>query len=533
MERFTQLFTDLDATTRTNEKVRVLREYFASVPSADAAWALALLTGVKKTRAISSRLLREWVSQQTGYPDWLVGVSHEAVGDLSETLALLLPENPNGTPKSLQEVVETYLLPLGGLTDRERHELVVAAWHELSTQQRFLFHKFISGSFRVGVSKKLIIRSLAELAELPPAIMADRLTGPFEPTPEAFEQLLAADRIEREAGRPYPFYLASPLEVDPTTLGPVDEWQVEWKWDGIRAQLIHRGELTLLWTRGEELVTDRYAEIRQVGEALPDGTVLDGEILAWENESPLPFGLLQRRIGRKQEGPRLFEEVPVVFMVYDLLERDGVDIRAKALIERRDALEQVVASLPDQHAIRLSPLVERTSWQELEELRGRTDAVGIEGLMLKRRSSPYGVGRTRGDWSKWKVDPLQADLVLVAAEQGHGKRAGLYTDYTFAAWDNGELVNVAKAYSGLTDDEIKQVDRFVRKHTTARRGPVRLVEPQLVFELAFERVQRSTRHKAGLALRFPRMARWRHDKKPDEADRVDSLRSLLQREEGL
>jgi DNA ligase-1 len=532
MQRFTRMYLDLDATNRTGEKVEVLRRYFAEAPVADAAWALYLLSGQKMMRATSTRLLREWVSGETGLPPWLVAESYDAVGDLSETLALLLPDRGEGTQRPLHEVVERFLLPLRRLPDAARKPLVVAAWRELSMPQRFLLHKFVSGSFRVGVSRQLITRALALAAGLPPGVIASRMAGGLEPTEAAYRALLAADPDEVNAHRPYPFLLAHPLEGTLEDLERIGDWQVEWKWDGIRCQLIHRdgrsrGATVLVYSRGEEDITESFPEIRQVGRQLPPGTVLDGEILAWEADRPLPFSLLQRRINRKRESPRLFAEIPVVFMAYDILERGGSDVRAEPLATRRAWLEELLAATPGA-GLRLSPVVAARDWGEVERLRLNSREAGVEGLMLKRLASSYGYGRPRGDWCKYKVDPHRVDAVLVAAQLGNGKRASLFTDYTFSVWRNGQLLPVAKAYSGLNDAEIREADRFVRRNTIERHGPVRIVKPELVFELAFERVQPSSRHKSGLALRFPRIARWRHDKRPEEADTLEVLERLME-----
>ncbi|HON67278.1 MAG TPA: ATP-dependent DNA ligase [Phycisphaerae bacterium] len=530
MQRFTNMYFELDATNRTGEKVEILERYFVEAPPRDAAWALLLFSGQKLMRATSTRYLREWVSQETGYPPWLVDESYHVVGDLSETLALLLPDRGHGTQRPLHELVEHFLLPLSRRSDALRRDLIVEAWRELDAHQRFIFHKFLSGSFRVGVSRQLITRALAGVSGLPASVIASRLAGGIEPTEAYYERLLAHDEGEVQDYRPYPFFLAHPFEGSLESLGDLDGWQIEYKWDGIRSQLIHRRTRTLVYSRGEENITDAFPEVREAGAALPDGTVLDGEVLAWEDDRPLPFALLQRRLNRKHEQPRLFAEIPVVFMAYDLLELNGQDIRERPLAERRAELEALVSQMGDSTRLKLSPIVRATRWDDIERLRQESRGMGVEGVMIKGKASAYGVARPRGDWWKYKVDPHEIDAVLIAAQPGSGKRANLFTDYTFGVWRDEELVPVAKAYSGLTDDEIREIDRFVRRHTLAKHGPVRVVQPVLVFQLAFERVQESTRHKAGLALRFPRIARWRRDKTAAEADTVESLRSLLNAE---
>lgn len=531
MQRFTELYFELDSTTRTSEKLRALRSYFSSVPPRDAAWALAALMGGKLIRSISSTRLRDWMSEETSYSHWLLSECYEAVGDLAEMLALLPPERAASSEMPLHQLVEDRVLPLPRMTEPEQQRIVVRTWRELDTRQRFLYNKFILGALRVGVAGRLVVRALAEVAGVEPAVIAHRLAGHWQPTPENFGRLISGDAGEGAAARPFPFALAYPLDVQTETLGPVEDWQAEWKWDGIRAQLIHRSGQALVWSRGDELINEGFPEIRALAERLPQGTVLDGEILAWEDDRPLPFAMLQRRINRKREAPRLWDEVPLVYMAFDLLESGGQDCRTLPLTKRRAQLEQLVAALGPQPHLRISPLVPTGSWEKLRERQASSRERGAEGLMLKRRSSGYGVGRQRGQWWKWKVDPYTIDAVLIYAQHGNGKRASIFTDYTFGVWDAGELVPVAKAYSGLTDEEIRKVDAFVRRNTLDRFGPVRLVKPELVFEIAFQGAQVSTRHKSGLAVRFPRIARWRHDKPPREADTIETLRALLRQGE--
>jgi len=527
MRRFTDLYLRLDATTRTTEKVSALVEYFREAPREDAAWALALLTGRRRRRAVSTTNLRRWAAEATSLPLWLIEESYMAVGDLSETLALLLPENEEGTDEPLHELFERRLLPLAKMTEEDQNGVIAQAWRDLGSMQRLVFHKLISGGFRVGAQTKIVVRALAEVTGLEPGVVAHRLGGEWSPTAEDYERLLDPEAELEDPARPYPFFLASPLERRPDTLGEPADWLIEWKWDGVRAQIIRRDGRTLVWSRGEELVGESYPELRALGEALPDGVVLDGEIVAWENDRPLPFAALQRRIGRKQVQAMLFTDVPVVFMAFDLLERDGEDLRDEPVEHRRAKLSELVEPLAGAHQIRLSEPIEAPSWEALDARREEARERRVEGLILKRRGSPYRVGRVRGDWWKWKVDPFSVDCVLTHAQPGHGKRATLFTDYTFSVWENGELVPVTKAYSGLTDAEIDRVDAFVRRNTVARMGPVRAVKPEHVFELHFEGIQESGRHKSGIALRFPRMARWRTDKKIDEADTLETLRRLL------
>jgi DNA ligase 1 len=556
MKRFAQLYGELDRTTRTNEKVTALESYFRETAPSDGAWALYFLCGHKLPRAINSTNLRALAGEVSGLPPWLVDECYEAVGDLAETMALILPRTESHSSPPLHQLVEERLLPLGNGGQNGR-ALLLQTWRELNGLERFVWNKLITGSFRVGVAQTLVARALATVAGIEASVMAHRLMGQWQPTAEDFARIMDGKAsAESEVARPYPFFLASPLVGPLEELGAVPDWQIEWKWDGIRGQLIRRQSQILVWSRGDEMVNNTFPEIAEMAEALPDGTVLDGEILAWENETPQPFARLQRRLGRKAVSGKMQSQFPVVFLAFDLLEWAGEDWRHRPLRERHQQLEKVVQAMlsntlwkaknspailetPDFFApsplsaarlpLRLSPLIRVDSWDELARLRGESRTRNVEGIMLKRLSSSYGVGRPRGDWWKWKIEPLVMDAVLINAQLGHGRRASLYTDYTFGVWHEGKLVPVAKAYSGLSDEEIAEVDRFVRANTKDKFGPIRAVKPELVFELAFEGIQKSSRHRSGLAVRFPRMNRWRHDKKPQDADTLETLQALLEK----
>jgi DNA ligase 1 len=527
VKQFAQLYAALDQTTATTEKIGALVGYFRAAPPGDAAWAVHFLIGRRPKRLVGSRKLGLWAAEEAELPQWLFDESYEQVGDLAETITLILPAREVSSELPLSSWVDR-LLRLRGEDDAVQREVVVGSWRELDPRERLVWNKLITGSFRVGASQRLVVRALGQLSGVDEGVIAHRLMGAWEPTPEFFERLITSDTRDADVSRPYPFFLAHPLETDPALLGNPDEWITEWKWDGIRAQLIRRSGNTYLWSRGEELLSGRFPEVEAAGALLPEGTVLDGELLPWVNEAPLPFAQLQRRIGRKNLGRKILDEVPAALIAYDLLELDSIDLRPLPLRERRQRLAALLESVPSARCLLLSPEIELDRWEALSDIRRTARDVGAEGVMLKRLSSPYGVGRRRGDWWKWKVDPLTIDAVLIYAQPGTGKRAGLLTDYTFGIWDGEHLVPFAKAYSGLTDEEIRQVDRFVRRNTLEKFGPVRTVKPELVFELHFEGIQPSTRHKSGIAVRFPRMARWRTDKKAEEADTIQTVRGLLQ-----
>jgi DNA ligase-1 len=539
VKAFADLYAALDETTKTNEKVAALTRYLAARTPEDAAWAVNFLIGRRPKRLLESRKLAQWAIEEAGVPEWLFAECHHAVGDFAELIALLLPPvgRGAGTRLPLHYWVEERLLPLRQADDETRRAWLVSAWREMDERQRFAWNKLITGEFRVGVSQSLVVRALAEVSGVSGEVISHRLMGEWQPTPEFWRQLVSRVELgtpvtsqEQAAegapplSRPYPFFLAYPVEGEVDELGDIGEWQVEWKWDGIRAQLIRRQQRTFLWSRGEELITERFPELEALGALLPEGTVIDGEVLPWRDGAPLPFAQMQRRIGRKTLGHRILTEVPVVLMGYDLLECAVVDVRERPLEWRRAQLEAIA---PPGSSLLLSPLVETGSWEVLRQLRKESRERKVEGFMLKRRGSPYRVGRRRGDWWKWKIQPYSVDAVLIYAQTGSGRRASLFTDYTFGVWDEGKLVPFAKAYSGLTDEEIREVDGFVRRNTLEKFGPVHAVKPELVFELAFEGIQLSPRHRSGIAVRFPRMARWRHGKKPEEADSIGSVRALL------
>jgi DNA ligase-1 len=530
MKAFADLYEALDETTKTNRKVEALAAYFAQAPAADAVWAIHFLIGRRPKRLIETRKLMEWAVEEAGIPGWLFDESYQAVGDLAETIALLLPDASSTSGHPLHYWVEERLLPLQSWDDARRREALLEAWRAMSGPQRFVWNKLITGAFRVGVSQSLVVRALAQVSGIEAAVISHRLMGDWQPAPEFYAQLVAKESADADVSRPYPFFLAYPLEGALEDLGAVDEWQVEWKWDGIRSQLIRRQWRTYIWSRGEELVTERFPELEALGGLLPEGTALDGEILPWKDGRPLAFAQMQRRIGRKMLGAKILADVPVVLLAFDLLEWNGEDVREHSFEWRRAKLTALAESVAATGRMVLSPRVEFDTWEALAALRKESRERQVEGFMLKRRTSPYRVGRKRGDWWKWKIEPYSVDAVLIYAQPGSGRRASLFTDYTFGVWDADKLVPFAKAYSGLTDEEIRKVDAFVRRSTIEKFGPVRAVKPELVFELAFEGIQKSPRHRSGIAVRFPRIARWRLDKRPEEADTLETIRAMINSE---
>ena len=561
MKTFAELYAELDATTSSNAKLAAMQNYFAQAAPQDAAWAVYFLSGGRPRQLVPVRVLRELAVAYSGLSPWLFEESYQAVGDLAETISLVLPESSHSSDAGLAVWIEEKLLPLRGETPEALALALPALWSQLDRSSLMLCIKLITGSFRVGVSKLLVTRALASMAGLDSKRVAQRLVGYTDlsnrPSAPSYLKLIAPESTDEHAqrgGQPYPFFLAhalsQPVDHFEALLGPASQWQIEWKWDGIRAQVVKREGRLWIWSRGEELVTERFPELESLVHGLPDGTVIDGEIVAWKAApagtedafdpqapsapSVQPFALLQQRIGRKTLGKKILDEVPVVVLAYDLLEWNGEDWRNQSQARRRTQLEQVLADCNNPVLLE-SPVLTGEDWLDLARQREASRSLGVEGMMLKARDSLYGVGRTKdmGVWWKWKVDPYSVDAVLIYAQRGHGRRASLYSDYTFAVWDGPAnstertLVPFAKAYSGLTDEEMRQVDSIVRKTTVEKFGPVSSVKPSLVFELGFEGIALSKRHKSGIAVRFPRMLRWRRDKSVDETDNLATLQDLL------
>lgn len=528
MKRFARLFETLDQTTRTTLKVAALAEYFATAPDPDRLWTIALFSGRRPKRAVTTTRLREWAAEAADIPLWLFEDSYAVVGDLAETISLVLPPPQGHDDRPLSAWVAA-LRALQDQPEEARKTFVLATWQALGGTERFVFNKLITGGFRLGVSQKLMTRALARATGRAEAELAHRLMGNWHPDDVTWHSLIEAADARADASRPYPFCLAHALDAPPETLGDPADWLAEWKWDGIRGQLILRDNSHFVWSRGEELMTDRFPEFARAVDDLPNGTVLDGELLVWPEgaDAPASFNALQSRIGRKTVPKKLLSEAPVILYAYDLLEWQGADLRHLPLAKRRAQLQEACSGLSPATPVKLSPLHRFDAWQTLAALRDTARTAQAEGLMLKRADSPYRAGRKRGDWWKWKLDPLTIDAVMIYAQAGSGRRANLYTDFTFAVWHGNDLVPFTKAYSGLSDAEFRQITAWVRKNTLQRFGPVRQVTPHHVFEIAFEGIQASKRHKSGVALRFPRMKRWRKDKPVQEANTLEDLTAML------
>jgi len=534
MKRFSQLIKTLDSTNKTNVKVKALANYFSAATEKDKVWTIAILSHRRPPRPVNTTLLREWASELANIPLWLFEESYHIVGDLAETIALVVPSDETSTKKSLTQFLQE-MIWLKKQSDLDKKAYLFNNWRQLDYYGRFVFTKLITGGFRIGVSQKLMTKALSQATGIDEDILAYKLMGNWDPNIISFQDLVLEEKESDFLSKPYPFYLAYALEDKINDLGNVLEWSVEHKWDGIRAQVIIRNDEIFVWSRGEELVTDKYPEFQKFVGSIPNGTVLDGELLPYPNGEIGSFNDLQTRIGRKTVSKNLLEKTPVILKAYDLLEWEGKDIRNHSFLERRKLLERLFEDISEHKApipLLLSERRQFNSWEAVIQERTRSREKRSEGLMLKKLDSPYQVGRKKGDWWKWKVDPLTIDAVLTYAMRGHGRRSNLFTDYTFALWQNGEdgekeLVTFAKAYSGLTDTEFREVDAWIKKNTLERFGPVRSVTPHHVFEIAFEGIAFSKRHKSGVATRFPRILRWRKDKKIEEANSLEDLKSLI------
>ncbi len=534
MKHFADLIKKLDSTNKTNAKVTALASYFKKASDSDKVWTIAILSHRRPQRPVNTTLLRSWASELSNIPLWLFEESYHIVGDLAETIALIIPNSETSTEKTLTEFLNEFT-DLKKKSEDKKKEYVIKHWKILNYYERFVFTKLITGGFRIGVSQKLMTRALAKATGIDEDILAYKLMGNWDPKTISFHDLILEEKASDFLSKPYPFYLAYAIEGEVSELGEVHEWSAEHKWDGIRSQVIIRDHELFVWSRGEELVTDKYPEFHSFVDQIPDGTVLDGEILPFPDGNIGTFNDLQTRIGRKTVSKALLAKTPVILKAYDLLEWNGKDIRDMPFIKRRALLENLYKdyisnqTTSKDNTLQLSEKMYFDSWQAVAEERSRAREMKSEGLMLKRKDSPYQVGRKKGDWWKWKVDPLTIDAVLTYAMRGHGRRSNLFTDYTFALWDKekNELVTFAKAYSGLTDAEFRKVDAWIKKNTLERFGPVRSVTPELVFEIAFEGIAPSKRHKSGIATRFPRILRWRHDKKIEEANALEDLKAMI------
>lgn len=526
MKRFTELIQQLEMSNKTNDKIAALVDYFTTADEQDKPYVIAMFTGKKPRRPVTTALIKQWAIDLSGIPPWLFAESYHSVGDLSETIALVLPPAAHATDRKLHEWIID-LASLNGKDDDTKKEFILKAWDSLETQERFIFNKLISGNFRIGVSNKMLVNAIAKQSDTDANKIMHSIMGKWKPEEITYPELIAGAHVNTDNSWPYPFCLAYALEAEPVSLGETTAWQAEWKWDGIRGQIVKRNGELFIWSRGEELVTDQFPELHFLKDDLPDGTVLDGEILSVKDGNVQAFSILQQRLNRKTINKSQLNDAPIGFYTYDILEYQGNDVRTEPMSARRELLVRIMDQLTVKDVAIISPVIDFNTWEELAETRKGSRENNSEGIMLKKLDSLYHSGRKRGDWWKWKINPYTVDTVMIYAQKGSGRRAAFFTDYTFAVRDGEHLITIAKAYSGLTDKEIKEVDSFVKKNAIEKFGPVRTVKPELVFEIAFEGIAESKRHKAGLALRFPRIARWRKDKKAAEINTLDDLRQLL------
>ncbi len=525
MKAFATLINALDSTNKTNLKLEAVDRFLVEADENDKLWFLALFTGKRPRRNVNTALMRQWAIEAAQIPEWLFFESYASVGDLGETISLILPQPEHYIERSLSEWMEL-IVQLKDATDEEKKRFVLEAWNNLPHTERFIFNKLLGGSFRAGISAQSLINALARHYDMDTSAVAHSIMGGWKIGEVTFGELIRGAYTDTQLSKPYPFCLAYALEKEPEDLGAITDWQAEYKWDGIRGQFIKRNGEVFIWSRGEELVTGQFPEITDALMQWPGNFVIDGELLAYKDGRVLNFSELQKRINRKTLSAKMLADVPVVVFAYDLLEWNHEDLRAQGLRERRSLLEQLLTDNPVSY-VQLSPIIPYESWDTLKEIRSNSRSVNSEGLMLKHKDAPYHTGRKKGDWWKWKIDPLTIDAVLIYAQKGSGRRSAYYTDYTFAVRQGDQLVTIAKAYSGLTDKEIQEVSRFVNKNALEQFGPVRTVKPELVFEIAFEGIAFSNRHKSGVALRFPRIVRWRKDKTAAEIDDIEDIKKMI------
>ncbi len=525
MKQFSTLFQAIESTTSSNAKISAIVNYFEQAQDLDKLWCIAIFSHKRPKRSVTTTLLRTWAAELADIPQWLFEETYHIVGDLAETISKVTPANKNKESKTLSDWIQ-YIIDLKELAEEEKKEKILYAWSALNSDERFLFNKLITGGFRMGVAQKTIVKALSRLLGQEENVIAHKLMGNWTPQNISYQELLLTEDQKHNLSKPYPFYLAYALDSDLQNLGAPDDWFAEYKWDGIRGQIIKRDSHIYVWSRGEELVTHQYPEFDALID-IPDDFVIDGEVLVIKEEKIASFNALQKRIGRKAVSKKMRTEYPVKMMVYDLLELNNADIRDQQQQKRRLLLEKLFLGISSEMPLRLSPLVSFSTWEELHDIRNNIRKKDAEGLMLKRKTGPYKTGRKKGDWYKWKVDPMTIDAVMIYAQRGHGRRANLFTDFTFALKDGDRLVPFAKAYSGLTDIEFREVSQFVRKNTLEKFGPVSSVRPELVFEVAFEGIAESKRHKSGIALRFPRIKRWRKDKPVSEINTLDDIKKFL------
>ncbi len=526
MKHFAELINALESTNKTNAKIDAIIDYLERAPDEDKVWFIALFTGKRPKRNVNTNYMKEWALEITRLPFWLFQESYSSVGDLGETISLILPPPEEKIDRSLSDWMNE-IINLKNKTDQEKKQFVLNSWNGLDYTERLIFNKLLGGSFRIGVSDKTLINALTKFSHQESSTLMHSLMGKWQPDEVSFRELISAENINPDNSKPYPFCLAYPLEKDLEELGKPDEWLIEYKWDGIRGQIIRRNDEVFIWSRGEELVTDQFPEIREVVQSMKGDFVIDGEILAVKDDKVLNFNELQKRLNRRTLTKKMLSEVPIQVFAYDLLELENNDLREKPISARRAMLEELLLNENSEH-IKISEVIEFENWDELNNIRENSRDINSEGLMLKQKNSLYHSGRKKGDWWKWKISPLTIDAVLIYAQKGSGRRSAYYTDYTFAVKNEDKLVTIAKAYSGLTDKEIMEVSKFVNKNAIEKFGPVRTVKPELVFEIAFEGIGFSNRHKSGVALRFPRILRWRKDKKVDEIDDLEEIKKLIQ-----
>jgi len=527
MKAFAKLISNLEQTSKEAFKVTALAQYFSNATDEDKLWTLALFTGTRPKRVVDIKALKEFAEQVYTEGEWLFEASHQIVGDMAETIAYFLPKAKRNGNHTLSEWI-SMIRTIFNAERIDQRDAITKAWDTLRPEERFIFNKLITGGFRIDVSLKLLSKALAIVTGKDENLLAHKLNSDWHPDEVSFETLIFTENPEAEKSKPYPFHLAHTLESTVAELGDISNWQVERKWDGIRVQVIVRGNKISIWSRKGDILSSKVPELKPLAESMEDGTVLDGELICFKNGKILPINNLRTRFGRRNNSKKQFEESPCVFMAYDILEFKGEDIRNKDLAERRKKLEKVILQYYDEHKIiLLSDIINNDNWESINSEREKSREHQVTGLVLKNKKSIYGSSRVEGDWWKWPVDPLFIDAILLYAQAGEGGSSKMYREYSFALWHGEDLVTFAKAKSGLEDKELKELTSFVKKNTKEKFGPVRSVAAVQIFRLAFDSITASKRHKSGILLKNPRLIEWLRDKNIEDGNNLDDLKKML------
>ena len=527
MRQFAALIRKLELSSRQNEKVLVLSAYFQEAAEKDRVWAIALLSQRRPSRTMTLRQMKKWALEFSGIPEWLFEESYQIVGDLAETIALILPPPTGQAEQGLSHWIET-ITELKGRASEAQKALVFKSWEVLDKAERFQFNKLVTGSFRVSVSQRLMTRALSLATGMPETVLAHRISGGWDPESTAFQDLVREQSPTEEAGRPYPFQRIHPLEEGPNVLGETSGYLIDWKWEGIRCQLIRRSSNSFIWSEKGELITGAFPAIASALDNFPEGLVLDGEIVIMQDAGVGPASGIEKRLGMKKPGPKALRELPAAFIAFDILEREGTDLRDRPLLERKQQLLDLAGQVDATgEVILFSDPLPVNDWADVAGFRAEARNMRADGLLIKKRELPYRSGDVEGPWLHWKPEAHTINALLIYATRGQGGSTRQYTDLSFAVWAGDQLVPFTRTIEGLPEEDMAELSSWIRENTVERFGPVRSVRAEQVFEIAFEGIEPSSRHRSGLILRSPRILRWCRGLTPDRAGKLSSLKKLL------